>query len=65
MTYEYECSSCQSKWEKQQKISESPEKLCPECGKETAKRLISGRLGAGFVLKGGGWYAEGYGSTRL
>ena len=60
MTYEYQCTECGHAWEQSQKISEPPEKKCPACGKEAAKRLISG--GTGFQLKGGGWAADGYGS---
>ena len=61
-TYEYECKACGGLWEKEQKISDAPVLLCPGCGKQTAKRLIS--LGGGFTLKGGGWAADKYGSTR-
>ncbi|MEZ4232161.1 MAG: zinc ribbon domain-containing protein [Polyangiaceae bacterium] len=60
MTYEYVCEACGHHWEADQKMSEAPLKKCPSCGKPKAKRQISG--GAGFVLKGGGWYADGYAS---
>ncbi len=60
MTYEYICTSCGHEWEATQSINDKPLKKCPTCGKQTAKRQISG--GTGFVLKGGGWYADGYGS---
>lgn len=56
-TYEYACASCQNHWEEIQKISEEPLKVCPKCGKDTAKRQISG---GNFILKGGGWYADLY-----
>jgi putative FmdB family regulatory protein len=59
-TYEYGCEACGKKWELEQRISEDPVKKCPKCGKLKAKRLISG---GNFVLKGGGWYADGYGSS--
>jgi putative FmdB family regulatory protein len=62
MTYEYVCTACQHEWEAQQPISEAPLKVCPHCHQETARRQISG--GAGFILKGGGWYADGYGSAK-
>ncbi len=61
MTYEYACAACGHEWEAEQKISEAPLKKCPKCGKPQAKRQIS--RGAGFILKGGGWYADGYGSS--
>src|SRR6188768_3868882 len=62
MTYEYVCTACGHGWEAEQAISASPLKTCPKCGTDHAKRQISG--GAGFILKGGGWYADGYGSTK-
>jgi len=60
MTYEYACSSCGHEWEAEQSISEQPLKKCPSCKKNSAKRQISG--GTGFLLKGGGWYADRYGA---
>ena len=62
MTYEYLCTACQHQWEAQQSISEAPLKTCPNCHQDTARRQVSG--GAGFILKGGGWYADGYGSSK-
>jgi len=61
MTYEYLCTACNHVWEQEQSISAAPLKVCPNCGKETAKRQVSG--GAGFILKGGGWYSDLYSST--
>ncbi len=60
MTYEYVCTACGHAWEAEQSISAAPLKTCPNCHQEAAKRQISG--GAGFILKGGGWYADLYGS---
>ena len=62
MTYEYACTACGHEWEAEQSIREAPLKKCPKCGKNHAKRQIS--RGAGFILKGGGWYADGYGSSK-
>jgi putative FmdB family regulatory protein len=62
MTYEYVCTECGHAWEAEQSISAAPLKTCPQCGTEHAKRQIS--RGAGFILKGGGWYADGYGSSK-
>ena len=62
MTYEYVCTACGHGWEAEQAISAAPLKTCPHCHTDHAKRQISG--GAGFILKGGGWYADGYGSTK-
>ena len=60
MTYEYLCTECQHAWEEEQSISAPPVETCPNCGRKSAKRQVSG--GVGFILKGGGWYADGYGS---
>ncbi len=62
MTYEYVCTACGHAWEAEQAISAAPLKTCPKCGTDHAKRQVSG--GAGFILKGGGWYADGYGSSK-
>jgi putative FmdB family regulatory protein len=48
-TYEYMCESCKHEWEDYHSIMQEPVKVCPECGKETAKRLISGGSGRGVV----------------
>jgi len=62
MTYEYACTACAHHWEEEQSISAPPSTTCPSCHAETARRLVSG--GQGFILKGGGWYADGYGSSK-
>ena len=59
MTYEYICTACGHQWEAEQPISADPLKKCPECKRRSAKRQVSG--GLGFILKGSGWYADGYG----
>ena len=51
--YEYRCGSCSHELDALQKISDSPLRKCPECGKLTLRRLISAPV---FRLKGGGWY---------
>ena len=61
MTYEYMCTDCGHGWEAEQSISEAPLRTCPNCKHDTAKRQVSG--GAGFILKGGGWYADLYSSS--
>jgi len=60
MTYEYVCTECKHEWEHEAKITDDPLQVCPECKKNTAKRLVSG--GSGFILSGGGWSKEGYSS---
>jgi putative FmdB family regulatory protein len=61
-TYEYVCEACGHAWEAFQSIKDSPLKKCPECGKARAKRQVS--AGSGFILKGGGWYSDLYGSAK-
>jgi putative FmdB family regulatory protein len=62
MTYEYLCTACGHAWEAEQSISAAPLTTCPTCHAEAAKRQVSG--GAGFILKGGGWYADLYSSPK-
>ncbi len=60
-TYEYVCSSCNNEWEFEQSIKEAALTECPKCNQQTARRQIS--RGTGFILKGGGWYADLYSSS--
>ena len=57
--YEYLCDKCGHEFEREQRITEDPVKTCPKCRSRRVKRLISQ---TSFVLKGGGWYADGYGN---
>ena len=51
--YEYKCKACEHKFDKLQKISDDPLKICPECGAAELVKLVSA---AGFRLKGTAWY---------
>ena len=51
--YEYTCASCGSPSEFLQRVSDPPERVCPQCGEEALIKQISA---AGFRLKGKGWY---------
>lgn len=51
--YEYECENCKFYLETMQKITDTPIKKCPSCGKSALKKLISA---PNFRLKGAGWY---------
>ena len=55
--YEYRCSECGFQEEFLQKHSDPQLTVCPSCGKETFKKLLSA---AGFQLKGSGWYATDF-----
>lgn len=58
--YEYQCTDCGNQFELRQKFSDEPAKECPKCS-GAVQKLISQ---SGFALKGGGWYAEGYGGKK-
>lgn len=51
--YEYRCDNCDHRLEILQKISDMPATNCPDCGKNSLRKLISA---AAFKLKGTGWY---------
>ena len=55
--YEYGCKGCGKKFELLMKFSDPDPETCPDCGQKDIEKLISK---TGFVLKGGGWYAQGY-----
>jgi len=58
--YEYQCQECQAIFEDWQSGYDEKEVDCPQCGGQS-KRLISH---SSFHLKGGGWYADGYGGQH-
>lgn len=51
--YEYHCSECGFQKDVLQKVSDSPLKTCPSCGKTAFHKALTA---AGFQLKGSGWY---------
>ena len=57
--YEYRCLKCGSEIEVLQKFSDPPLRRCKEC-RGKLEKLISR---TSFQLKGGGWYAQGYGAS--
>jgi putative FmdB family regulatory protein len=59
--YEYACSACGHQFEEWQKMSDPPVRTCPKCKKKKVERLISQTA---FQLKGGGWYADLYSSSK-
>jgi len=55
--YEYRCADCGFQNEYLQKVSEPPMTVCPSCGKEAFRKLLTA---AGFQLKGSGWYVTDF-----
>jgi putative FmdB family regulatory protein len=57
--YEYQCESCSAVVEKIQPFSAKPPACCEICGGGPMRKLVSQ---SSFILKGGGWYKDGYAS---
>ena len=55
--YEYRCAACGFQNEYLQKVSDPLLTVCPQCGKDAFKKLLTA---AGFQLKGSGWYATDF-----
>lgn len=58
--YEFNCAKCGKLTEVVQRVSERPPP-CPHCGSKRMTRAVSR---TSFHLKGGGWYADLYGTPR-
>ncbi len=58
--YAYRCNKCGAEEEHIQRMSDPPIAKCESCGGRLT-RLVSA---AAFHLKGGGWYRDGYASTK-
>lgn len=54
--YEYQCQVCKARFERRQRMSDRPLRVCPECGGELQRlyRMV------GVVFKGKGFYATDY-----
>ena len=57
-TYGYICEKCGYEFDEFQSITAKPLRKCPECGRNSLKRLIG--AGAGFIFKGSGFYQTDY-----
>ena len=57
-TYDYICNDCEKTYEYFQSMSDAPVKECPECKKNSLRRVISG--GTGLIFKGSGYYLTDY-----
>jgi putative FmdB family regulatory protein len=58
--YEYICDSCESEFERFQKISDDPVKECPDCGQDVRKKIFAPPV----ILKGAGFYETEYGRSK-
>ena len=54
--YEYQCESCETRFEKIQKFSDPPVEECPKCGGKVKKLPSSPAI----QFKGSGWYITDY-----
>jgi putative FmdB family regulatory protein len=57
--YEYDCRKCGT-FEVSQKMSDPALTTHEVCGEPVERRISL----TSFSLKGGGWYSDGYGSTK-
>ena len=57
-TYDYICNDCEKVYEYFQSMSDAPIIKCPECKKNSLRRVISG--GTGLIFKGSGYYLTDY-----
>ena len=58
--YAYRCARCGAEEEHIERFSDPPKATCDACGGPLARQLTP----TAFHLKGGGWYKDGYGSTK-
>jgi putative FmdB family regulatory protein len=58
--YAYRCAKCGSEEEHIERFSDPPKATCDACGGPLSRLLTP----AAFHLKGGGWYKDGYASTK-
>jgi putative FmdB family regulatory protein len=57
-TYDYVCQDCSHAFDHFQSMSSDPLRTCPECKKDTLKRLIG--AGGALIFKGSGFYCTDY-----
>jgi putative FmdB family regulatory protein len=55
--YEYQCHSCQQRFEQIRKFSDPPLTVCPHCGAGSLEKLISSPA---IQFKGSGFYITDY-----
>ena len=57
-TYDYICDNCGHEFETYQSMKDDKLTVCPNCGKDSLKRLIGS--GSGLIFKGSGFYLTDY-----
>ena len=57
-TYDYKCEDCGHEFEVYQSMKDEKLTTCPNCGKNTLRRLIGS--GSGLIFKGSGFYLTDY-----
>lgn len=60
--YEYSCKECGKLSDVLQKLNDPAPEKCPGCGAAGSLSRVVSRTS--FVLKGGGWYSDLYGSAK-
>ncbi len=58
--YEYQCKACGVRFERVQRFSDDPVRVCPECGGEVYRLLQP----VGIIFKGSGFYATDHRCPR-
>jgi putative FmdB family regulatory protein len=58
--YVYHCGSCEFEFEQQQKFTDKPLKICPECGQSTLNKVYTP---VGVIYKGSGFYSTDHRSS--
>ena len=58
--FEFKCQQCNNQFEVLVR-KRNTKTVCPACKGGQITKLVSG---GGFILKGGGWYADGYSKAK-
>lgn len=58
--YEYRCKDCGEHFERRQKVTDEPLKVCEKCSGTLEKQWSR----TGFQFKGDGWYVTDYASKK-
>ena len=58
--YDYQCQTCNHRFEVKQSFSSEPVAKCPECNNASERVIVS----VPVVFKGSGWYVNDYGKSN-